>query len=261
MHLPLVSRTQKLLVGCLGVGLVILGVSLLYISIKTGKPVADAPLKRAFEAATVTSSYTQLVETEAYFTGRRLYIEGKYTVDASRRAYAAISTTTLFVAGDPVGHVFTHENISIGDDVYTKVITKDALLEKAIQQLPSWQRFTSVSIPKQLLGIAVAGPIQDNLRILAESGIWVTLEKKPHEENVYGEQMLRYTFSLSGKKPESAGALDAIIQRIGSEGVIDAWIDPHTSQTRYLRFMNKEYVSTTTLLYPNPSATIEAPID
>lgn len=260
MQLPPVSSKQKLLVGCLGAGLVILGVSLLYIFYSTGKPAADAPLKRAFEAAASTNSYTQLVETEAYFKDRRLYITGTYAVDASRRAYAALSTTTLFVAGDPVGHVFTHENISIGEDIYTRVTTTDSLLKKAIQQLPSWQHFTSVSIPKQLFGIAVAGPIQDNLRILADSGKWLSLEKKPREETLNGEELLHYTFSLSGAHPESAGALDAILQRIGSRGVVDAWIDPHTSQPRYLRFMNREYVSTTTLLYPDPSTPIEAPI-
>lgn len=260
MKLPPVNRQQKLIVGCLGVGFVVAGLLLLYIFIKSGKPVADAPLEHAFEAAAATSAYTQLVETEAYFSDRRLYITGVYKVDSTKRAYEAISTTTLFVTGDPIGHVFTHENIALGEDVYTRIRTEDTLLSRAIEQLPQWQHFTATTIPKSLFGIAVAGPIQDNLQILTESGRWVTLLKKPNQERVFNEDLLHYSMSTSGAQPQEAGALDAILKRIGEKGVIDVWVDPKTMRAKYLRFMNNAYVSTTTLLYADTPPTIGAPV-
>lgn len=220
----------------------------------------DAPIKEAFAYASGALTYSQQVETTAYFPERKLFIFGTYDVDTPQRKFAAYSTSTLSILHDPVAHTFTHTNISIEDTIYVKVETEDPLLQKTVQTDPGWQRVHKDAIPEKLASIAVWGPIQDNLKILSENGAYITLTKKWGEYTVGGELLRRYSFKVSGKTPESkTEALSALLDRIGKDGVIDIWIDAR-SAVRMLTFQNPSYVSTTTLSKVNQPLTIEAPV-
>ncbi len=211
--------------------------------------------------ASVTS-YSQFVETEMKFPDRTLNIIGTYDVDTQNKRFASYSTTTLLIARDTKGHIFTHQDIAIGDDVYTKVETYDNLLTSSIQSSAKWQSFKSNAIPRQLASIAIAGPIQDNLSLLAENGKYLTFAKKQDVTQWGTESLLRYTFTLSSYAFEvSDGPLNAAVKRIGKNGMIDVWIDPTTFEVRHLLFTNPPYTSTTTISRMNTPLPIVAPVD
>lgn len=198
------------------------------------------------------------METSATFPDRKLLITGVYSVDTKTRDFGSYSTTTLLIGRDPAGHVFTHTNLAIRDDIYMKLETSDALLKTTIQSSPEWRHYTKATIPKNLDGVAVPGPIQDNLQILGNKGAWVSKIKK-QESSAWGAPLVQYTFKLSGRQPKTNDAARSIASRIGAAGVIDVWIDPQSSEPRYLRFSNDSYVSTTTIFALNVPLPLSAP--
>lgn len=236
------------------------GLWLLYTHMHGPAPSVDPSLKQVFRKVSAIKSYSQYVETEAVFPDRTLTILGTYLIDSPKTAFASYSTTTLLIQGDKSAHVFTHQNLAIGSDVYMKIETMDPVLLKNIQSSPDWRYFQSTEIPDSLSGIVVPGPIQDNVQILGQNGSWLSLVKVWGAESWGETSLLRYTFRLSGKKPGRETPLTALLSRIGPSGVVDAWIDPQTFEPRYLRFSNSTYTSTTTLRGINASPLIEAPI-
>ncbi len=238
----------------------LIGIASYYYYVQSTRLSIDLPLQKAFTNTSSITTYDQVVETRAEFPDRSLAISGIYGVDTAKRSYSSYSTTTLTIHGDLQGHVFTHKNIAIGSDVYVKVETADKLLSASIKNGPMWQHFTATTIPHEFSSIAIPGPIQDNLSLMSDNGKWLTLIKKSGSEKLGSSTLLHYVFRLSGKGPNSEGALNAMILRITPTGTIDVWIDPATSMPRYLRFMNSTYVSTTTLQYTDPPTPIVAPI-
>ncbi len=250
---------MQLMIGALLLLSVGVGLWLLYIYIQGSKPSTDPSLDRVFKKVSEVKSYSQYVETEAIFPDRTLKILGTYNVDSAKNAFASYSTTTLLINGDPVQHIFTHQNLALGDDVYMKIETQDPLLKASIKSNPQWQRFSADTIPPSLNSIAVPGPIQDNIEILGEGGSWIYLVKKWGTEDWNGTSLLRYTFRLSGKKPPGHAPVGGLLSRIGA-GTIDVWIDPQTFEPRYLRFANSNYISTTTISNINIPQALEAPV-
>lgn len=230
---------------------------LVYTLFFSGPPQLDAPILAAFEQVAVITSYGQEVETRTVISNRALQIKGFYGVNDPDSAYSSYGTTTLYIPGDPGGHSFSHINLSIGDEVYTKVETTDPSLKKSIQNGPHWWHFKSTAIPSTLEGIVVPGPLQDNLQILSEGGAYLTLTKKYGPVMWGGDSLLRYDFKLSDKIP-LAGPLSAIRDRIGS-GTVGVWIDPATFAPRHLLFENRPYFSTTTIEDINSLPTLAVP--
>ncbi len=219
----------------------------------------DSPIQKALAQIPLVTSYAQDIQTETKIDTKSLVITGLYINDYKSNTYLSYSTTTLIVAGDPNPHLFTHQNISIGETVYLRVQTQDLLLKNSIQGTPQWQKFKNSSIPQKFANIAIAGPIQDNLSLLSQNGAYLILHKKYGLVHFKDETLLRYTFSLSkniATIPE--GPLRAVVGRIGS-GTIDVWIDPQNFQVRYLLFTNTPYISTTTISNINTPPSIGIP--
>lgn len=255
--LTAMPRVRKLLYPALFLVLFFLGITT-YLYFKPKYIDLDTPLKIALLSIPSIDTYSQYVETETEVSGRTLKIVGSYDVDSKNKRFAAYSTTTLIIKGEQKGHVFTLQNISIGDDIYTKIETADPLLKSSIQSSATWRHFKNDVIPESFIGIAVSGPIQDNLQILSDNGSWITLVKKVGVEEFNHIPTLHYVFKLSNRTPPQDGALSAMLSRIGT-GTIDVWLHPQTYEPLFLRFENYPYLSTTTILYTNTPLLIEVP--
>ncbi len=221
----------------------------------------DAPIRHAFAKVPSVTSYTQYVETRTKIGDRTLQIVGTYDVDHAQQRFGSYSTTTLFIGADTIGHSFTHWDVSIGNDVYIKVDSRDPVLQASIQRTPQWKHFTDTTIPGNYTSIAIAGPIQDNLTLLAQNGAYLSLLKNHGLERWGNEPLLRYTFTLSKSAfGISDGPLNALVGRIGKNGTVDVWIDPHSFDVRYLLFTSDPYFSTTTISHINTPLPIDAPL-
>lgn len=217
----------------------------------------DAPILSAIAKASALTMYSQRVETRLTLPDRSLSISGIYHVDRSHSAFEALSTTTLGGAGP--GLVFTLHNISLGDQVYVKVETPSPLLAKSIPASPQWRHFSARGIPPQFTGIAIAGPILDNLLIFSENGAYLSFEHKVGAEAFGDTQLARYTFRLSDKIPTDAqGTLAAILDHIGT-GTVEVWVDESAEEVRGLSFRAVGYSSTTTLSHLEESPGIAPP--
>jgi hypothetical protein len=255
------NRTRKPLLLALA-GLGVLAVSGFFAYKHLHPPVAnfDVPFQKALAQVSSTHTYSQEVETSLTISDRTLRIVGVYEVDTDHKSYAGYSTTTLFIQGDPLGHSFTHQNISIDHVVYTKIDTSDSALRASIQRIPSWTSFKSTAIPERYSGVVINGPIQDNLTLLSNGGTYLLPQRSLGAQPWGDESLLRYTLSLSDRAfnlPD--GPLNALVGRVGRTGVVDVWIDPTTSQVRHMVFQNPPYFSTTTILHINSLPLIEAP--
>jgi hypothetical protein len=209
---------------------------------------------------TVTT-YTQFVDTEMQFPDRLLQITGTYHIDSLQERYASHSTSTLTIPDGPDDnrkHSFTLENISIGNDVYTKIETDSPVLQTTIPHSPEWRHFTRTTIPENFQSISIPGPFLDNLRIFSESGTYIDPVAVGESEEHDGQTLTRYLFRISGTMPEESGPLMAILERIGPDGTIVAWVDD-VFAIRQLVFENDTYRSTTTVADINSGSPIEAP--
>lgn len=205
------------------------------------------------------TSYTQEVTTQVDFADRTLHILGTYHIDRKALRYASFSTTTLNIQG--LGeHIFSVENMSFGDTIYTRVMTESPLLAKSIAQTGGWQSFLNTEIPKELENIALSGPTLDNILLFSEDGRFVRLEEKLGETIIDGTTLNHYRFSLSGATPTAAGSLSALIERIGPTGVIEVWVDPSSATIREIRATNETYRSRTILKNIGTPAEFAPPI-
>lgn len=227
---------------------VIVGVIARYFA--TLPPKLDGPILRVLEQIAYIDSYTQIVETEVTFPSRLLQISGTYYNNEAEGRFATLSTTTLSMLDQPDdlrSHSFTHENIAIENDIYTRIQTDSPILRKSIKNGKEWWHFHKGSIPKPFENIAIAGPILDSLMLLSEGGKYITLLEK-HGVDLWGDKkLLRYTFKTSNITPSVDGALKALVARIGKDGTIDVWIDETEPTVKYLVFKNDGYHSTTTI--------------
>ena len=241
-------------------GLLVLALSVVvYRYYVTSGVYKDPTLRAAITKVRAIHSYRQTVETQVEFPTRSLHISGVYDVDTTHGNYRSVSTTTLSLPGQPQGAIFTQANISIGKDVYTQIDTTSRELKNTIPATSTWQHFTENAIPSIYSGIAIAGPILDNLRIFDRSGMYLIQNGLPVSVQWGTESMHRYSFKIDPESlQETSGTLGALFGRITATGSIDVWIDA-SNDIRHLRFENASYHSTTSLSRINEDLQILPP--
>lgn len=246
------SQNQAIIIATatLGAFLTVLGATHYYLNKISPIPMEDPLLAASIGKVAENRAYLQHVETKTVVSDRDIRVVGDYMINHTYSEYASRATTTLSIpeeGGLTTEHQFTLTNIAIGDDVYSKIETESELLKKTIPHSTAWRRLKRDEIPPELNNIAIPGPILDNLKILSNKGIYLVVLKKQEEEvEGYGE-LVRYTLKLSKETPEE-GTLGSVLQRIGSEGLVDLWIQESTSEPRIIRFENNSYHSTTTII-------------
>ena len=220
----------------------------------------DPAAKKILDQAGSAHSYIAEVETQVNVGNKSLHIIGTYLIDSSANRFASFSTTTLLSSkGRDTESSFTLGNISIGDDVYTRIQTSSPALMKTIQHSATWQHFKSNAIPPSYVGIATPGPVLDNLLLVGENQRYLTFVKKSSERK-NGHVVQRYTFKLSKTIAKAGGTLEALSGRITSDGIIDIWIDTASSTLLSLIFTNNTYHSTTTVSMLNAPLSILPPL-
>ena len=171
-----------------------------------------------------------------------------------------VSTTTIVIPElKNQSHSFTLQNISIGDDVYSKITTSSSLFQKTIPVSPNWRHFKENAIPAKLADIAVAGPILDNSLLFSQSGKYISFVGKKRI-NLKGRPVDVYDFTLSGAEKNVPLALDSLMKRIGAEGHITIFIDFETKSALFFTLGNSSYHSTTTLISLDTPLSITPPI-
>lgn len=203
------------------------------------------------------SSYEHAVETLALFPDRSLSIEGIYRVDRDRMRFEAVSTTTLAFPGGPSDISFSLQNRALGRQVYVHVYTSSPVLKGSIPSHEEWQHFSADAIPESYRGIAVPGPILDNLLVLSEKGAYLSLHERPTRITEDGRALVRYVFNRSSREP-GPGTLQALLGRVGN-GSVTLWIDESTHKPVRLVFAGHDYRSTTTLSHLGETLPIEPP--
>jgi|CXWL01.1.fsa_nt_gi hypothetical protein len=248
MRSPFPTKQALLAVGVLLGSLLLVGV--LYYLRSSDTPPLDALMEKVLDQVAATHAYTQHVETDIDLEGRHMRVVGVYDIDASVGSFASHSTTTFSIPDAPPkerDHVFTLENISIGDDVYTKIQTNSKLLQSTIPHSLDWKHFRKNAIPPQFVNIATPEPILDNLSLFGAHGKYIALVKNYGEEERGGETLSHYTFKLSEHASGAGGAVGALAERLGESGAIDVWVNASGATLRYLEFRNGSYRSTTAI--------------
>lgn len=218
-------------------------------------------LKKLFNTVNSVKSYTQEVQTRAVLSDRILEIEGVYSNDANTDVFAANVITNVIIPETDTPLTFSLENIAIKDSVYVKVETESDILAATIPTGPDWHLFAADSIPEEFLGIAIPGPILDNLAILSEGGAYVSLISYENSSMSSTEKLAHYRFRLSGEVPKNPGPLTALIERIGKNGFVDVWIDKESLHVNQMVFSNPPYFSTTTIRSINTPPVVSPPIE
>ncbi|MEN9413256.1 MAG: hypothetical protein RLZZ342_343 [Candidatus Parcubacteria bacterium] len=254
--IPSLSYRQWSLIG---ITVLAAGTSLFVSIIPKRDAELDALLARSIELHANVASYEQHVETEAAFPGRGLSIQGIYRVDRLRGRYEGISTTTLSFPGGPKNIAFSLHNTAIGRFVYVHVHTSSPVLKGTIPATDTWQRFSADAIPETYQGIAVPGPILDNLRILNTVGTYIVQNNYPERTQEGDRKLARYTFTAHSVT-EEPGTLQALLSHI-QNGIVVVWIDIETAKPVRLAFHAPSYHSTTTLSRIGEDVSIEAPVE
>ncbi|MBP9669525.1 MAG: hypothetical protein KBE09_04525 [Candidatus Pacebacteria bacterium] len=230
-----------------------------YVALDRYSRTLDALMKDTLVHVAHVESYSQDVTTEVAFPDRTLSIVGTYHIDRKARNYASFSTSTLKIA-ELGEHTFSVENLSLQDTIYTRISTESPLLTTTIPQTNGWKSFPNTAIPKDLENIALPGPTLDNLLLFGENGRFIQLQEKMGEEEVHGERLHRYEFSLSEVFPEHPGPVRALTERIGAAGRITVWVDATSAMIRHIRFENDTYSSETMISNVDTPLAIPAPL-
>jgi hypothetical protein len=220
----------------------------------------DPVARGIMDQAGIVRSYQAKVVTRAELSDRVVEINGTYTVDTPRERYGAISTTSLTIPGVSESHVFTLENISIGENIYTRLQTNSPLIRQNMPETNGWRNFTSKTIPENFSGIAIRGSISDNLLLLSEQGKYLQFLINVGNDDSFGKTFFRYRFKLSSNSPPPNSTLESIFNRITKDGTIDVWIDLDNKSLVALLFANDSYRSTTTIMHLLDVPEIIAPI-
>lgn len=200
------------------------------------------------------------METGNRSGGGDLHIIGVYLVDHAHKEFAAYSTTTLERAGQsPIS--FLLDDLSLGSDVYVRVKNETPAFRLAVPADGTWQHFPAYAIPSAYAGIAVAGPLVDDLALLADNGAYVSFVKDDGPAHLEGALLTRYTLALS---PSVTTAPTSVVRDtaklVGPNGAIDLWIDPSNATVVAMRLTNgSTYTSTTTFSRFNVPLYLSAP--
>lgn len=210
---------------------------------------ADKLLSNALNNAEATQHYRQTVETRMTLSERVLVVAGVYENNTETGLFSSHATTTFTVPDTGATMAFGLENMVQNDTVRVRITPiGDIRMPTPIPPF-EWHSFEIGLIPRELEGIAVPGPVLDNLKIFADGGSLVELVDTTETDTQFKEQLSRYRFKRSGRTADSGGPLNAVLERIDS-GTIDAWVDPETATIRHIVFSNPPYHSTTTIDYP-----------
>ena len=208
--------------------------------------VENEALAKLYASVDAITYYVQEVETELEVSGRIVRVEGRYENNLPRSYFASYATTTL-TQPDSKPYSFGLSNIAFGDDVYFKLERITGDLPSAAPMSPEWRRFTKGTIPDEYRGIAVSGPILDNLVVLRNSGKSLTHLRTTKEDRAFNEPLTRFEYALSPRRGEEAPTLAAIRDRLGGAGTVFVWTDEGVTSVRYIVLTHDGYVSTTTI--------------
>jgi hypothetical protein len=217
-------------------------------------------LKRVYANVEQVGFYTQTVRTETSLSGRNITVEGVYKNDLKNSSFGSISTTTVRVPDVSFPIAFTLYNISSGGNVYTKAESENPELVTTISVGTGWRQFDSREIPQEYKGIAIAGPVLDNLSLLSRKGAFLNLKKTTDDDRTFDEPLLRYTFTVKASLKDHSGALSAIYERLKEDGTADIWVSEGEARVRHIVFKNPPYFSTTTITDINTPHLIDIPV-
>lgn len=220
----------------------------------------DATMKTVLAKNEAIKSYVANVKTTSAGTDRTIVVDGIYTIDRARGAFASFSTTTLSAETLKKPLIFSVNDISIGADVYTKVESNNPSFKLSVPVSSKWLHFKAPAIPMDYANVAVNGPILDNLRILDSEGAYIWPLKGPETATWATETLAKYTLRLSGKTPPlDNGTLRSLSEHIGKNGTIELWIDTNAAEIRHMVFQGDSYRSTTTISSLNSPVVVEVP--
>lgn len=222
-------------------------------------PQLDQLIRTAFDNAELVVSYAQEVETETIIDNRRIRVVGEYRLDDENKRYSSLATTTITLP-EGASHSFTLHTITIGDQMYTQVVSHSTALNLSVPSSPEWKQFKINAIPTEYREIATPRPPLDNITLFKNGGAYFTIKDGRRDETVNGETIARYTFNLSSKAfTETTGPVSMIAERVGVHGTVDVWVHESTAQIRQVRFTNEPYVSTTVFSHVNALPEITSP--
>ncbi len=257
MIIPTLSRfyTVLIIIGIVAVTLIFFGL----IYSKAGRiNQLDPAAKNILDSMGLIRTYRAHVDTWAVLGTKTLHITGTYLINAPKNSYASYSTTTLTLPGVSSIDYFTLKNISIGEDVYTKLESTSTIILRTMPLTNGWVHFKKNTIPESFTGISISGPVLDNLLIFSENGKFLTyINSVPTK--VKSGTLPKYYFKLSKETPTPESTLEALFNRIGNDGMIEVSIDPQNNRLEYFKFFNKTYTSTTTVSDLNGTVTIDPP--
>ena len=228
------------------IGVLLVSIPIGYL-ILTRSPFDDR-IQAVFKAADLTTAYSQAVRTETDLGDRRLVVEGRYYIDRGANVYASSATTTLILHENDEEHSFSLDTLALSDRVYARVWTESSLLAPTLPASEQWREFKRGEVPEEFTLIARDGPIVDNLALFRSQGLYLDPLSARSERTLGSDQYFHYTFRLSeAALNERGGILGSHSERLGPEGVIEAYLSKDTGELRFIVLRNAPYVSTTTL--------------
>ncbi len=221
-------------------------------------PQLDELVLTAFMNAELTSAYAQEVVTETDIEDRHIRVAGTYVLDDTNKHYSSLATTELALPDGTV-HSFDLHTITIGDTMYTRVLSKSPALNLTVPASGEWKQFTTTAIPAEYREISTPRPPIDNLTLFKKNGEYLIIKDGRRDEERNGERLARYTFNLSSLAfTETTGPVSMIAERVGVHGTVDVWVRESDKHIRYIRLANHPYTSETKIT-TSPLPPITAP--
>jgi len=224
----------------------------------------DRTFEKIVQNTANISIYTQHVETNTIESGIKMNIIGDYDMNKELNSFQSVATTTLILPESEKNaeHSFNITNISINDDVYTKVETDSDFIKGRMPDSNVWLQFKAASIPNNLSNISIPGPVIDNLKLFAENGRYLKILDDHKNDASVNEDELHYTLGLSvdAFKKDGLEVLGVTVKRIGEYGFIEIWADKDTFILKKIVLKNDPYESTTTIYNVNNTIDISPPV-
>lgn len=238
------AYVDKVIYAILIVGLVVGSVYFAYETYtKRVESLALAELYASVDAATV---YEQEVETSLRLGDRRIVVRGVYRNNLDEGLYASFATTT-FTTPDAVPYTFALSNVSAGDRIFFRLERVSGEAPSTVPMGPEWHTFDASSIPPEYQGVAVSGPILDNLALFRNGGAAITLLRSYEDDMTFGEPLPRFEYSMAPRVDGESPALASIRSRLLGEGTVSVWTNTSLTGIRHIVFTAPDYTSTTTI--------------
>lgn len=220
-------------------------------------PQLDDLIRAAFANAELTTAYSQEVVTETSIEDRHIRIAGTYVLDDANKRYSSFANTELALPDGTV-HSFDLHTITIGDTMYTRVLSKSPALNLTVPASGEWRQFKTNAIPTEYREISTPRPPIDNLTLFRKDGEYLVIKESRRDEEREGERLARYTFVLSSRAfTETMGPVSMIAERVGVHGDVDVWVRESDQHIRYIRLRSDPYSSETKITTsPLPAITV-----